>query len=209
DGLRLSGDRGGARVAPRGVRRRRAVRGSRTDGRYRGGDGAYPRRAGATRRACEAGSRARGTLQLPHRGGGNPRGSTRRRGAVRRGAGMSGPEPTPTPPVAGLTRGSLLARNAVLNLLGQSAPMLVALVAIPVLIAALGTERFGVLTLIWVVIGYFSLLDLGLGRALTHLVAEKLGAGREEEIPALSWTALALVLALGAAGGLVAALLAP
>ncbi|HEX6924113.1 MAG TPA: flippase [Longimicrobiaceae bacterium] len=122
---------------------------------------------------------------------------------------MSGPEPTPTPPVAGLTRGSLLARNAVLNLLGQGAPMLVALVAIPVLIAALGTERFGVLTLIWVVIGYFSLLDLGLGRALTHLVAEKLGAGREEEIPALSWTALALVLALGAAGGLVAALLAP
>ena len=33
---------------------------------------------------------------------------------------------------------------------------------------------FGVLSLVWMFIGYFSLFDLGLGRATTKLVAEKI-----------------------------------
>jgi len=60
-----------------------------------------------------------------------------------------------------LARGSRLSRNTVLNLVGQCAPLLVAIFAIPLLIRGLGTDRFGVLTLAWVVIGYFSLFDLG------------------------------------------------
>ncbi|MEW5961224.1 MAG: oligosaccharide flippase family protein, partial [Chloroflexota bacterium] len=107
------------------------------------------------------------------------------------------------------TSGGLLARNTLYNLIGQGAPMLVALFAIPLLINGLGTERFGVLTLAWMVIGYFSLFDLGLGRALTKMVAEKLGAGREQEIPALVWTALFLMVLLGLVGTLVVSLLSP
>lgn len=79
--------------------------------------------------------------------------------------------------------------------------MLVALVTIPILIRELGTERFGVLNLAWMTVGYFSVFDFGLGRALTRVVAEKLGSGREEEIPALFWTSLLLMLGLGIAGG--------
>lgn len=108
-----------------------------------------------------------------------------------------------------LTRGGLLARNTIWNLIGQGAPLLVALFAIPVLIRGLGTARFGVLTLAWMVVGYFSLFDLGLGRALTKLVAEKLGEGKENEVPALVWTALALMALLGVAGIAVAAGLCP
>lgn len=108
-----------------------------------------------------------------------------------------------------LTGGSLLARNAVLNLIGQGAPMLVALFAIPLLIHGLGVDRFGVLTLAWMVIGYFSLFDLGLGRALTQVISEKLGSEREEEIPALVWTGLALMVVLGVFGALVVFLLSP
>ena len=108
-----------------------------------------------------------------------------------------------------LTRGSLLARNTIWNLIGQGAPLFVALFAIPVLIRGLGTARFGVLTLAWMVVGYFSLFDLGLGRALTKLVAEKLGEGKESEVPALVWTALALMALLGVAGIAVAAWLCP
>lgn len=84
-----------------------------------------------------------------------------------------------------------------------------AVFAIPVLIRALGTARFGVLTLAWMVVGYLSLFDLGLGRALTKLVAEKLGAGREDEIPALVWTALVLMAGLGIAGIIAASALSP
>ncbi len=108
-----------------------------------------------------------------------------------------------------VTRTGLLARNVIWNLLGTGAPVLVAIVAIPILIEGLGEARFGVLTLAWMVVGYFSLFDLGLGRALTKLVAEKLGDGKKEELPTLVWTAMLLMAALGVLGSIAVALLSP
>src|SRR5216110_919616 len=103
-----------------------------------------------------------------------------------------------------LTSGRLLARNTIWNLLGSGAPMLVAVVCIPILIRGLGKERFGVLTLAWALIGYASLFDLGVGRALTQLVARKLGAGEDHEVPTLVWTSMVLMLLLGLVGTFVA-----
>jgi len=94
-----------------------------------------------------------------------------------------------------------VARNSFLNVLGQLAPFVVAFVAVPVLLRALGTERFGILSLGWAIIGYFGYLDLGLGRALTRLVAERLGVGDHETLDQLVWTALRLLLVLGWAAG--------
>jgi O-antigen/teichoic acid export membrane protein len=102
-----------------------------------------------------------------------------------------------------------LTRNTLANLLGQVLPLLVALFAIPVLTRQLGTDRFGVLTLTWVVLGYFSLFDLGLGRATTKLVAEKIGLGAEEEVPQLVWTSLGLMVAMGMVGAVLALATAP
>ena len=105
-----------------------------------------------------------------------------------------------------LTSGSLLAQNTIWNLIGGS-PVIVAVFSIPILIHGLGGDRFGVLALAWALIGYASLFDIGLGRALTQLVAKKLGAGEEHEVPILVWTSLLLTLALGVAGaGFVAAI---
>src|SRR5260370_28266184 len=87
--------------------------------------------------------------------------------------------------------------------------MIVAVFCIPVLIRGLGKDRFGVLTLAWALIGYASLFDLGLGRALTQLVAKKLGAGEEREIPSLAWTSLLLMLLLGLSGAAVVVLASP
>lgn len=50
--------------------------------------------------------------------------------------------------------------------------MLAAVVAMPLLLRQMGAERIGLLSLVWVLIGYFGLFDLGIGRALTKLVAE-------------------------------------
>ena len=102
-----------------------------------------------------------------------------------------------------LTSGRLLARNTLWNLVGSGTPVLVAVFCIPVLIRELGKERFGVLTLVWALIGYASLFDLGLGRALTQLVARKLGAGEDHEVPTLVWTSLLLMLLLGLLGTIV------
>src|SRR2546423_524881 len=108
-----------------------------------------------------------------------------------------------------LTSGRLLARNTVWNLLGSGAPMLVAVFCIPILIGSLGKDRFGVLALAWALVGYASLFDLGLGRALTQLVARKLGAGEEHEVPTLVWTSLLLMLFLGIVGAAVVIILSP
>ena len=112
-------------------------------------------------------------------------------------------------PIPNLTSGRLLARNTIWNLLGQLLPMAVGVVAIPPLVRSLGIDRFGVLSLAWIVIGYFSLFDLGMGRALTKLVADKIGSNEEASIPPLAWTSLFLMLALGVIGGLITLGLAP
>ncbi|MCW8917610.1 MAG: MATE family efflux transporter [Gammaproteobacteria bacterium] len=66
---------------------------------------------------------------------------------------------------------SRLSHNTLWNLLGNGLPLLVGLMAIPSLLHGLGVERFGLLTLVWATLGYFSFLDLGLGRATTRFVA--------------------------------------
>lgn len=90
-----------------------------------------------------------------------------------------------------------LARNSILNVAGQAAPLFAALVAVPGLLGALGAERFGVLTLAWLVVGYFSLFDLGIGRALTKLVAERQTAATQTDVQALIWSALGMLAAIG------------
>ncbi len=95
-----------------------------------------------------------------------------------------------------VTSGSLIIKNTLWNTLGFILPLIVGFFAIPLLIHGLGTERFGVLTIVWMVIGYSSIFDFGLGRALTKLVAEKLGDENYDEIPGLIWTALLLIAVL-------------
>ena len=74
-----------------------------------------------------------------------------------------------------LTNGGLLAKNTVFSLIGYAIPILVAIFSIPTLINALGVDGFGILSIAWMITGYFSLLDFGVGRALTKLISEKLG----------------------------------
>lgn len=108
-----------------------------------------------------------------------------------------------------LTSGRLLTRNVILNLLGMVVPLFFAILAIPFLIDGLGKGRFGLLTLAWMLIGYFSLFDLGLGRAITKMIAEKLGCGKGKDVPALIWTALSLMMVMGIFGGILIILISP
>lgn len=114
-----------------------------------------------------------------------------------------------TQQVPNLTSGRLLAANAIWNLLGQLLPLPVAIAAIPPLFRSLGIARFGVLSLAWTTIGYFSFFDLGIGRALTKTVAEKLGQRNEQEIVPLVWTSLAVMIVLGVFGGFIILVLSP
>ena len=94
-------------------------------------------------------------------------------------------------------QGRLLVKNTSLNFGAKVLPLVVMGVTIPYVIEGLGAARYGVFTLIWAVIGYFSVLDLGLGKATAKKVAEALGRGESASIPAIAWTAVVLTLGLG------------
>jgi len=57
------------------------------------------------------------------------------------------------------------------NLAGLLLPLIIAAITVPALLSSLGQERFGLLALVWGIVGYAGSLDLGLGRALTQYVA--------------------------------------
>lgn len=101
-----------------------------------------------------------------------------------------------------------LKRNTIWNMLGAGIPFLLGIVTIPYLLRRVGVESFGILTLVWSMIGYFSLFDFGLGRALTQQVAAKRAEGQIEELPSLIKTGLLFTLGAGLAGGILLAVLA-
>jgi O-antigen/teichoic acid export membrane protein len=90
-------------------------------------------------------------------------------------------------------------RNSGWNLVGQALPLAAALIAIPALVRILGAERFGVLTLIWGLVGYFSMFDLGIGRALTKVISERLAKGTTD-LADIVGTGLALAVGFGLLG---------
>lgn len=114
---------------------------------------------------------------------------------------MSEPRDSGSAVRARLSSGFLMIKNTAITIGAKVLIAIVAIVAVPILIDRLGTGRFGILTLAWVVIGYASLLDLGLGRALTKLTAERLGRGEDRETPNLFWTAIALLTGIGVLSG--------
>jgi O-antigen/teichoic acid export membrane protein len=106
-------------------------------------------------------------------------------------------------------RGSLLARNTVLNVAGQVIPLLVGVATMPYVIRHLGPDRFGLLSIAWMVVGFFAFFDLGIGPATTKFVAELLGKGETEKLPALVWTALVTQSSFGLLAGILVAAASP
>ncbi len=83
-------------------------------------------------------------------------------------------------------------------------PLLAGLVAIPLLLHSLGNARLGVFTLAVGLIGFSGIFDLGLGRALTQMMASEQGKGTASgAIAGLTRKALLALCLLGFFWGLV------
>src|SRR6266704_3576438 len=102
-----------------------------------------------------------------------------------------------------------VARSTLYNILGQGVPLLAGVLTIPILTRSLGDARFGLLALMWAIIGYFGLLDLGLGRATTKFVAEALAAQDARRARQVASFTAAGQTALGIVGGAVLAAVTP
>lgn len=87
--------------------------------------------------------------------------------------------------------------NVALNIGGMAVPVLAGVLTIPALVRHLGQEGFATLALGWTVVGYFSVLDLGLGRALTLHIARHIPEDAPQAIAALARTGRRLMLGLG------------
>lgn len=92
------------------------------------------------------------------------------------------------------------------SLMGTVVPMFAALAAVPWLMHYLGQERLGVLSLVWVVVGYFSFLDMGLGRAVTVAVAACRSGGHRASSDELHVLGSASILLMAVGAGMTALL---
>ncbi len=93
-------------------------------------------------------------------------------------------------------------RHTLYNILGQIAPLGVALVTVPIYLHTIGNARYGVLAIVWLFTGYFGFFDMGLARASAYHLARQ-----HDEAPAVRsttfWTALWLNLGFGLLGAAV------
>jgi len=86
------------------------------------------------------------------------------------------------------------------NVVSTAIPLAVGLVVTPYLIRAIGVEKFGILTMAWMVVGYFGILDMGLGRALTQKVAERIGRNATKNLKSIVWITTLTATILGLVG---------
>ena len=104
--------------------------------------------------------------------------------------------------------GSRVVRNTGLTLASIGVPLLAAFLVMPELTRHLGAARFGLLGLAWALLEYFSLFDVGLGRATTKFVAERIAA-RSPDLSQIVLVSMTSQLVLGGLAGLLLALLSP
>lgn len=101
-------------------------------------------------------------------------------------------------------------KNISWSLLGNILPLVVGVIVFPLIISAYGTERFGLLALAWSLVGYFSLFDMGLSRALTQMISERLSMQADKvEIVEMIRTSFRIMWALGLFGGVLLWLIVP
>jgi O-antigen/teichoic acid export membrane protein len=72
-------------------------------------------------------------------------------------------------------------QNSLMNLVSQVSIAAIGVVALPSIVHGLGDERFGLLSVCWLLLGYVGFLDLGLGQATVNLLAGRVADGRMDE----------------------------
>ncbi len=106
-------------------------------------------------------------------------------------------------------KAGLLARNSMLNFITSLTYIASGVFVMPIVIRYLGLQRFGIFSLSWVILGYFTMFDLGLGRATTKFVAEAIGRGEREKISGFLWPAVIFQSILGLIGAILLSSITP
>ena len=114
---------------------------------------------------------------------------------------QAGSEFTPSAPRS-------VVHNTALNIVGQVLPAAIGALTVPYIVHHLGPDRFGILSIAWILYGYFALFDLGLGRATTKFSAEFLARNEGVCVARIAGTSVILQLSCGMVGAMIVALTA-
>lgn len=90
--------------------------------------------------------------------------------------------------------------NAVFNTVSNLLPMALSFIFWPYIVRTLGDTAYGIYAIIGTVIGYFALLDMGLGRAVVKYIAEYAGRKDKQALQETFSMTLAIFLVAGLAG---------
>lgn len=102
-----------------------------------------------------------------------------------------------------------LVRNSAFNFGSQAAVVLAAFICVPITFRNLGTERFGLLTLVWSLLSYAIVFDLGTGPAVARATAGSLVSDEGRRIRTILRAGITIQIMLGVAAALLIATLAP
>ncbi|VTN40925.1 lipopolysaccharide biosynthesis protein [Raoultella ornithinolytica] len=86
--------------------------------------------------------------------------------------------------------------NVSWNFVGFIFPVVTAILVIPFIIKNIGTERFGILTLIYSVIGYMNVFDFGLTRSITKQVVKYKELNKLNELASSILTGLSAIVVI-------------
>lgn len=92
-------------------------------------------------------------------------------------------------------------KNVTYSLLGNAAPIIFALIFIPSIRVELGELEFGALVLIWALIGYFGIFDLGISKALVYHAA-KIADNPDQSLTSIVGISVKVIFLLTSLGGL-------
>lgn len=88
-----------------------------------------------------------------------------------------------------------IVRHTSYNVVGAIIPIAISLVTVPLYVRAIGLDRYGVLALCWLLVGYFAFFDFGLGQAATQQIAAH-SSGKRDVRSRIFWSGLGLAFGL-------------
>ncbi len=95
----------------------------------------------------------------------------------------------------------IIFRNTFYNLITQGILIAVALWSLPIIVHGLSSDVFGLLSLFWAFVGYFTLLDFGISRANVKFLSEAIAKNQHHEIVKIVWSSLSLSFLIGVISG--------
>lgn len=87
-------------------------------------------------------------------------------------------------------------RNSIVNLVGNLAGLVLFALLTPFYFHIIGSERYGILGIIWVFLTFFAAFDFGMGAALTYRIANEARSDIARQADYF-WTAMAISLPVG------------